>query len=49
MIHDQGGAFKLDREYILGERADRVAPLPAEQHGELAFLDSKLNAMVKQK
>ena len=49
VIHDQGGAFKLDREYILGEQADRVAPLPAEQHGELSVLDNKLNAVAKQK
>ena len=49
VIHDQGGAFKLEGNFILAERADRVVALPAEQHGELSVLDNKLNAVAKQK
>ncbi len=48
ILHDHGGAFKKDREFILAERADRVVPFPPEQHGELSVLDNKLNAVAKQ-
>ena len=47
VLHDHGGAFKKDREFILAERSDRVVALPPEQHGELSVLDNKLNAVAK--
>jgi hypothetical protein len=47
VLHDHGGAFKKDREFILAERSDRVVALPPEQHGELSGLDNKLNAVAK--
>ena len=48
ILHDHGGAFKKDGEFILlQDGADRVVPLPAEQHGELSVLDNKLNAVAK--
>lgn len=47
IIHDAGGAFKKDGEYILSERADRVVVLPPVQHGELSVLDNKVNAVAK--
>ena len=49
VIHDQGGTFKLEGNFILAERADRIVALPAEQHGKLSVLDNKLNAVAKQK
>ncbi len=49
ILHDHGGAFKMDREFILSERADRVVAFPPEQHGELSVLDNKLNAVAKHK
>ncbi len=48
VLHDQGGSFKMDREFILAERSQKVIPFPAEQHGELSVLDNKLNAVAKQ-
>lgn len=49
ILHDHGGAFKKDGEFImLADGADRVVPLPPEQHGELSVLDNKLNAVAKQ-
>ena len=48
ILHDHGGAFKMDREFVLADRADRVVALPPEQHGELSILDNKLNAVAKQ-
>lgn len=49
VLHDLGGAFKKDREFILDERSEKVIPFPAEQHGELSVLDNKLNAVAKTK
>ncbi len=48
ILHDMGGAFKMDGEFLLAERANKVIPLPAEQHGELSVLDNKFNAVVKE-
>ena len=42
VIHNQGGAFKLDHEYILGERADRVAPLPSSTVSCLSWTTSSM-------
>jgi hypothetical protein len=49
VLHDQGGSFKLDGEFILAERSEAVIVFPAEQHGELSVLDNKLNAVAKHK
>jgi hypothetical protein len=49
ILHDHGGSFKKDSEFILlVDGADLVVPLPSEQHGELSVLDNKLNAVAKQ-
>ena len=45
ILHDHGGAFKKDGQFILAERADRVVALPSEQHGELSVLDNLLFAI----
>ena len=45
VLHDQGGSFKMDREFILAERSQKVIAFPAEQHGELSVLDNKLTAV----
>lgn len=47
IIHDQGGAFKMDGEFIFEEDADCVRTMPPDQHGELSVLDNKLNAVAK--
>ena len=50
ILHDQGGAFKKDGEFVFEiDGADRVVAFPAEQHGELSVLDNKLNAVAKHK
>lgn len=47
ILHDAGGSFKINKQLILGERADEVIVLPPDQHGELSVLDNKLNAVAK--
>jgi len=47
VLHDAGGAFKKDGEYIFAERSDKVIVLPPVQHGELSVLDNKVNAVAK--
>lgn len=47
ILHDGGGAYKIDGEYILDDGANLVLVLPSAQHGELSPLDNKLNAVAK--
>lgn len=48
IIHDKGGAFKVEGHDIFEEDADRIELLPAAQHGELSPLDNKFNRIAKQ-
>jgi transposase len=47
VMHDGGGSFKFNGEYILADGADRHFVLPAATHGELSPLDNKVNAIAK--
>ena len=47
ILHDDGGAYKLDGFLILEEFANKIIVLPPNQHGELSVLDNKLNAVAK--
>ena len=47
VMHDKGGSFIFEKEYILADGADRVKTMPADQHGEFSVLDNKVNAVVK--
>jgi hypothetical protein len=47
VIHDGGNSFKIDSEFILADRADRLEILPSATHGELSPLDNKINAIAK--
>ena len=47
ILHDDGGAYKLDGFLILQEFANKIIVLPPNQHGELSVLDNKLNAVAK--
>jgi hypothetical protein len=47
IIHNRGNSFKIDSEFILADRADRLEILPSATHGLLSLLDNKVNAIVK--
>jgi len=47
VLADAGNSFKLHRQFILEDGADRYVTFPPAQHGQLSVLDNKLNAVAK--
>jgi hypothetical protein len=47
IMHDDGGSFKKDGEYVLADGADRHIVFPSVSHGELSVLDNMLFAVAK--
>ena len=47
IMHDGGGAFKRDGEFVLGEVANRVEVLNSLSHGLTSVCDNNGNAILK--
>lgn len=49
ILHDAGNSFKVDKDFLLMDKAKKVVELNPETHGAMSVLDNKTFAIAKQR